>query len=380
MRAVAEVQESVRYAIASGKALRIRGAGGWLDAKRRVAAADHIVMREYAGVVDYVPGDLTITVRAGTSLREIATAAGAHSQWLPIDAYGSEDSTIGAIIATGSWGPLATGFGRVRDLLLGVEFVGGDGNVIRAGGRVVKNVAGYDLCRLLTGSWGTLGPITEVTLRLYAAQPADVSVAIQLPATASALEKLLAAIRSAAILPWSFELVDEHASAELGFGSGNCLLVRFGGNTEVVQSQLEAIRRVTASTDVPSSVWGKLQHLAAQSAPENISMRIVDLPSRLMPAWKAAGEIASACGGFRTATVERGAVRIHAEKCVDAAGFQNAIASAIRELPQAKIIFDSLPVSLWNQLSPSEISDGISAGIKTKFDPHNIFNPGILGS
>src|SRR5439155_9619738 len=102
------------------------------------------------GIVEYVPGDLTLTARAGTTLAEIRDATAAEQQWLALDPHGSDDGTIGATVATASAGPLATAFGTPRDLVLGVEFLTGGGALARGGGRVVKNVAGFDLVRLLT--------------------------------------------------------------------------------------------------------------------------------------------------------------------------------------------------------------------------------------
>src|SRR6185436_7225481 len=129
-------------------------------------------------VVEYVPGDLTITVGAGMRLSAIERVTAEHGQWLTLDPFGSPDGTIGATIATASSGPLATGFGAPRDLMLGVECVMGMGSVVRAGGRVVKNVAGFDITRVLTGSRGTIGAITEVSLRLRARPALDETVAI----------------------------------------------------------------------------------------------------------------------------------------------------------------------------------------------------------
>ena len=160
-----------------GAPLRIVGRGTWLDAGRPVRATETLSTRELSGITEYVPGDLTLTARAGTTLGEIREATAAHGQWLALDPSGSDDGTIGATIATASAGPLVTFFGAPRDLVLGVEFVTGAGVVARGGGRVVKNVAGFDLTRLLTGSWGTLGVITEVTVRLHARPEADESVA-----------------------------------------------------------------------------------------------------------------------------------------------------------------------------------------------------------
>ena len=167
----AEIAGAVRDAIAAGEAIRIVGGGAWLEGGHPVRAARTmslrtVSLRQDAGVVEYTPGDLTITVRAGTTLGELDAALREHGQWLPLDPAGGGDVTIGAVVATCSYGPLAELFGTPRDQVLGLTVVTGRGDLIRTGGRVVKNVAGFDLTRLMTGAWGTLGIITQVTLRV----------------------------------------------------------------------------------------------------------------------------------------------------------------------------------------------------------------------
>src|SRR5215211_4142123 len=154
------VRDRVRVAVDRRTGLRVLGRGSWLDAGRPVSATESLATRDLSGITEYVPGDLTLTARAGTTLGEIRRATAAHGQWLALDPHGSDEGTLGATIATASAGPLATAFGTPRDLVLGVEFVTGDGVVARGGGRVVKNVAGFDLARLVTGAWGTLGVLT----------------------------------------------------------------------------------------------------------------------------------------------------------------------------------------------------------------------------
>src|SRR5262245_54329066 len=150
-----ELSEVVRETASRGSSLRIVGCGHWLDANRPVRADGVISTRGLTGIVEYVPGDLTLTARAGTTLGAIQRETAPHGQWLTLDPFG-KDGSIGATIATASYGPLAHHFGAPRDLALGVEFVSGDGRIAHGGGRVVKNVAGFDLTRLLTGSWGSL--------------------------------------------------------------------------------------------------------------------------------------------------------------------------------------------------------------------------------
>jgi glycolate oxidase FAD binding subunit len=158
----------VRESAETARALRILGRGTWPDAGHPVYATVNLSLAHDTGIVAYTPGDLVLTVRAGTTLREIDSVLGAHDQWLPLDPDGGRDGTIGATVATGSYGPMAALYGTPRDQTLGMTAVTGLGDIVRPGGRVVKNVAGFDLTRLLVGSWGTLGVITEVTVRVRA--------------------------------------------------------------------------------------------------------------------------------------------------------------------------------------------------------------------
>lgn len=158
----------VRDAAAVSEPLRIVGYGTWLDAGQPVQASRTLSVAELRGVVEYNPGDLTMTVGAGTTLAEIDDVLGAHHQWLPCDPAGGRTGSIGATVATCSYGPLAALFGTPRDQVLGMTVVTGTGDVLHTGGRVVKNVAGFDLTRLMIGAWGTLGIITQVTLRVRA--------------------------------------------------------------------------------------------------------------------------------------------------------------------------------------------------------------------
>lgn len=176
-RADGRVADAIRDATSAREGIRIVGAGTWLDAGHPVHATRTLSLASDRGVVAYSPGDLTVTVRAGTTLAEVAEALREHDQWLALDPEGGETVTIGATVATGSFGPAAILFGSVRDQLLGMTVVTGRGEIVRPGGRVVKNVAGFDLTRLMTGAWGTLGVITEVTLRVRSSGLASGSVA-----------------------------------------------------------------------------------------------------------------------------------------------------------------------------------------------------------
>jgi glycolate oxidase FAD binding subunit len=166
MRGDAEIASAIRDAGAAKTPLRIVGRGTWLDAGAPVAADLRLALDDDTGVVAYAPDDLTVTARAGTTLRELAATLAQRDQWIALDPEGGLDVTIGATVATCSYGPAAAYFGTARDQVLGMTVVLGSGDIVRPGGRVVKNVAGFDLTRLMIGAWGTLGVISEITLRV----------------------------------------------------------------------------------------------------------------------------------------------------------------------------------------------------------------------
>lgn len=187
--AVQQIAHTIRDATAP---LRIVGGGSWVQGGGPWADAVPLSTAQLRGVVEYVPGDLVITVSAGTTLAELATITGEHGQMLAMAPYGSAHATIGAAIATASPGPLSYGDYTMRDLVLGLQVVTGNGDITRAGGRVVKNVAGFDLVRLHTGAFGTLGVITEVSLRLHAVPARDDVVMGLVPhASTGALDDLI---------------------------------------------------------------------------------------------------------------------------------------------------------------------------------------------
>jgi len=118
-------------------------------------------------VEEYDPGDLTIAVQAGIPFAEMQRQLGEHQQWVPCDAAHLEHATIGGLLATGAAGPLKSTFGHMRDFCIGVQFVTADGKVAKGGGRVVKNVAGYDLMKLMTSSYGSLAVITRANFKVF---------------------------------------------------------------------------------------------------------------------------------------------------------------------------------------------------------------------
>lgn len=361
--------------------LRISGRSTWLDAGRPVRAEKPLSLEGDNGVVSYVPGDLTLTVRAGTTLSEIERITGEHDQWLPLDPYGSNDGTIGATIATASAGPLSSSFGLPRDLLLGLEFVNGRGDVVRGGGKVVKNVAGFDLSRLLTGSWGTLGVITEVTLRLYARPKVDRSFFIKLKGSEKQLTELLLAFRGAPIAPYAMELLNANSARALGLDESPICLIRLGGNAATVDAQIIAISRVVKLDEAPPQAWSQVRNLEGDS---DEVIRISALPAQFFAA-SAAILTDDVPGIFSYVSINRGVLRVFTapQAFRAAAGIQDSRMSAdlvVRsETPGHGVVYEKLPDEVWQLVSPTIVADPLSQGIKKAYDPHNILNPGILG-
>ena len=168
--------ERIRDAGTRGAPLRIRG-GGTKDFYGREAPGDILDMRAYSGIIDYEPTELVITARAGTLLDEIESTMRSHGQMLAFEPPRfARGGTIGGAIASGLSGPRRAYAGAARDFVLGIRMLDGKGTDLRFGGRVMKNVAGYDVSRLMAGSLGTLGVLTEISLKVLPMPPAELTL------------------------------------------------------------------------------------------------------------------------------------------------------------------------------------------------------------
>ncbi len=386
-----EAAEAVRAAAARGGRLRLVGGGTWLDAGHPVAADAVLPLGGIAGVVDYVPGDLTLTARAGTPLGVVAEVARAEGQFLPLDPAGADDGTIGATVATASAGPLAHAFGTPRDLVLGAEFVTGAGDVVRAGGRVVKNVAGFDLVRLVTGAWGTLGAITEVSVRLRALPEVDQTLAVALPPVAR-LGDWLARLRAAPLSAWALELVNAPLAERLGVPTAappgaraaGALLARLAGNAALVAAQRSTLAALGEVADVDPGAWARLRAAEPRTA---VVARLSARPTALAalcaePFSPAAGAV----GLLAHASVARGVVRVILPGDT---GFglprldAPAVDAAAGETPTPTLVVERLPARLWPtlgpRLAPGRARDPLSRRVRAAFDPAGVLNPGVLG-
>lgn len=258
----ADLAGIVRDARDARTRLRFVAAGTWsgagTPAGRIAPGARPVSLAGIAGIVAYVPADLTMTVRAGTTLAELEAATAEHNQWCPLLPWGDDSATVGATFATATSGPCAATLGRPRDIAVGVQFVDGTGTIVRGGGRVVKNVAGFDLTRLMVGAFGTLGAITEVSLRLRARPAVDRTFVVT--ATGSGAASRLTALGRGAIAPLACELLGDATATALGLPASSAL-VRLGGNAALVAAARGALDGAGEVRDADPALWTRLRAL-----------------------------------------------------------------------------------------------------------------------
>ncbi len=389
--------QQLRAAHDAGAPVRIVGQGTWLDAGRPVQADHDIAMRELSGVIEYVPGDLVITVAAGTTLRSIAEITGEHGQWLALDPFGSDEGSIGATIATASSGPLSLGAGRARDLVLGASVLASDGTAVRAGGRVVKNVAGFDLVRLATGAFGTLGAITDVSLRLHALPSVDQSFAVAIDdAQLAALHETMG-LGSLGYM--ALELLNGAAAQACGASIAGALpassaqefvlLARVAGNAARCAAQRELLGVLGSVHEVIGSIWRDVRAIDGDGS---AVARISGAPAALHDTVTTVQRCLAAAGvadARLCITPHRGSVRLvvpvqPGEHAGVASSRVIDIMTSLRALQGAaarpmSVIWERLPASAWALVAPA--NDNVIAGrIQDAFDPRRILNRGIFGA
>jgi glycolate oxidase FAD binding subunit len=203
-------------------------------------------------LIEHAVGDLTVTVEAGMKLADLQSKLRSHQQFLPLDsAYG--DATLGGIVATADAGSWRQRYGGVRDLLLGLSFVRADGEIAKAGGRVVKNVAGYDLMKLFTGAYGTLGIITQLTFRLY--PWITTSQTMLLMGTAPQIAQATLTIRNSGLTPTAMDLLSASVIQELDLGSDMGLVIRWQTIPESIEQQILQVQAISQQLGLATSIY-----------------------------------------------------------------------------------------------------------------------------
>jgi glycolate oxidase FAD binding subunit len=205
-------------------------------------------------VVDYPAADMTVTVEAGITMASLQALLAGANQRLLIEAPHADRATLGGVFATNTSGPRRFGAGRPRDQILGVSFVTADGSLVKGGGRVVKNVAGYDFPRLLTGSLGTLGIITQMTLKTRPRPEASALVWVPIPRVES-LAPILDRLNTSGTRPMALELLNPQAALVVGTALGLTteewtLVVGFEDNRDSVTWQIDRLNAELGQTGI----------------------------------------------------------------------------------------------------------------------------------
>ncbi|MCD6679697.1 MAG: glycolate oxidase subunit GlcE [Burkholderiaceae bacterium] len=352
-RALATVREAIRAAAADGRALRLAG-GATKDFYGEAPTGEALDLRGLRGIVSYEPTELVLQVRCGTPLVEVEQALAGHGQMLAFEppAFG-EAATIGGVVAAGLSGPRRASAGSVRDFVLGATIVDAQARVLSFGGQVMKNVAGYDLSRLMCGSLGILGPIVDVSLKVVPRPMREASVRLALAA-----DEAIGALNR-----WCAEPLPISATR---WQEGEAWL-RFSGATPAVEAAIARFARergaIRIDDDEAAHRWRALrEHEDAFFAGDEALWRLslpstapwLDLPGRTLVEWS---------GAQRWLRGDAHAARIRA--ACEAVG---GTATLFRGGRRSVGVFHPLP----------EANRRVHRELKRAFDPACLFNRGRM--
>jgi glycolate oxidase FAD binding subunit len=383
-----ELAEALATADQAGQAVAPLGGGTQLDLGMPPSRLDLLLeTTRLDRVVEYEPADLTVTVEAGMRFAALQRLLGEQGQFLPLDPPALPEATIGGLIATNASGPLRLAHGSARDLVIGTRVANPDGTLTRAGGRVVKNVAGYDLNKLYIGSLGTLGIIVELSFKLAPIPPATATVVGQFPDALSA-GGLLGAVLRSPLAPLAMELIGPQAATAMGadLPAATLVVLRVGGYPQAVERQVRDLRSLISQhagqpIETAADVWDDLARMRTDavrrelvlkaSAPIAQTARLVALfEERLAPlgtpvVWAHGGNgvaYAACAAGPSAAGIIRGLREA-------AGGLGDNAALVVLRCPTAL----KQAVDVWGPIGPSL---GLMRAIKAKLDPRNTLNPG----
>ncbi len=346
-------------------------------------------------VIDFPARDMTITVEAGIRVADLNRILAAENQRLPIDIPQAEQATLGGVIATNWSGSRRFGCGTMRDYVIGISAIDASGQRFSAGGRVVKNVAGYDLCKLLVGSRGTLAIVSQVTLKLRPIPEETRIVAFGFNSTEQ-LDAALARLVTSATRPVAIDVSNEPAMQLLNIRRTiekatmpTLLFVGFEGTQHEVDWQVEAVTSELRPFECPWSqtlskaesegCWGSLKEFSIRSA-SSTTIKAAIPPSRtceLVRLATQAGMAVQAHAGNgivighlpeRVSTADQAVAAIKPlGDLVRSCGGHLSVLRAPNEWPALDVVADSWAGSLaWTQR------------LKRQLDPHNLLNPGVM--
>jgi glycolate oxidase FAD binding subunit len=369
-----EAAAMLRDAAADPAGVRICGGGtklGW--GRISEGGSTRISTRRLERVVEHNQGDFTLVVQAGARLDDLQQRLAESGQRISLDPYTGPrgHATIGGIVATADAGPLRHRYGTARDLVLGITVVLADGTVAKSGGKVIKNVAGYDLAKLYSGSFGTLGMILQVALRLHPLPERSVTMTAGTDDPA----RLAAAVAELSRAPLEPEAVDVRWAA----GEGTVLIRLAGPAAEQLASRAAAILAEAGlegeRPEDPEKRWSEQRR--AQRADDGAIVRVSATASRL-------GDLLEVVEERGLSLVGRGVVGvswIRIPAATDARIVDEIAALRRRLAPAVCPVFDA-PASVrreldvWGLDSPGE--QQLMAAVRDRFDPRRRCNPGLF--
>lgn len=336
-------------------------------------------------LIEHAIGDLTVTVEAGMKFADLQAMLAKAGQFLAIDPAYPEKATIGGIVATADTGSLRHRYQSVRDMLLGISFVRADGELAKAGGRVVKNVAGYDLMKLLTGSYGTLGILTQVTFRVYPLP--ETSQTVVLDGSEDGIAQTMATLLSSAMTPASADLVSASMMRDLDLGTETGLAVRFQSIKPSVKEQINRVQAVGEALGLSSRIaaeaedqllWERLrERMTIASQNDGITCKMGIRPAAAIGLFHQLDQLFQS-SGFCQIHVGSGLGRLLLNSssiqpetlmkirtfCVDNGGFLTVL--------QAPTAFKQA-IDIWGYAGNAL---DVMQKIKYQFDPKHLLNPG----
>jgi glycolate oxidase subunit GlcD len=385
------------------------GAGAQGDADDGAGFARTVMMKttRLSRLVEHEPADLVATAEAGMTLTDFNREVGRAGQWLPLDPPGASGATLGGVVAAGAAGAQAFGYGAPRSHVLGMRVALAGGRVIRAGGRVVKNVAGYDLCKLFTGSHGTLGVILEITFRLRP-RPRREATLVARSNSPGELVGAARALVTSQLLPVAVELLSPGMAAAVGLTSaspdeeGLYMLARFAGTEAAVEYQLARAAELTSErakgaevrTDADDEgVWSKLAgRSSAGGAAHGLVWRASVPPAALGPLLARLPKAGEHAGLIKWhAGAGDGRVRVYevtpqesgttGEGNLRAARFLGEMREAARAAGGSLVVERSSPGfrRTFDAWGLSDSAALLMGRVKERLDPSNTFSPGRFG-
>ena len=273
-----EVAAVLKGATSAGLRVLPRGGGSKMEWGNPARGCDLVLSaRRMNRVLEHAYGDMTATVEAGCSFQHLQETLSAHGQRVALDPLWPHKATVGGILAVNDSGPLRARFGSLRDLIIGITLVLPDGTVAKSGGKVVKNVAGYDLPKLATGSLGTLGIITQAIFRLHPTPRQSCTLTFSSP-DVKVVSQFALAIQASKLVPTGAQIRAGHSmSCEID--------VRFEGTKAGCDCQTEQLLRIASGTtrvDSPSGAWSVRETLWDWNSPAAVC-KFTLLPTELQP-------------------------------------------------------------------------------------------------